>query len=154
MVSTMKYYYGMNHCKERDKIINKTKGIVEYPTYSKKETWQYMVQCKKTTYFRIEFIVKMNKKLKKVQLEEISNVELKSIANNIWWFLRNEEEEMETNQVGISIKHLFRGVIIKNWTGTNFGTLLKHVEMNRIIIKHCIEYFSNHGTIEIKNYMI
>ena len=45
------------------------------------------------------------------------------------------------NQVAISIKYVFRGVIIKNQTGTNFRISLKYIEMNRIIIKHYIEYY-------------
>jgi len=38
MASAIKYYYGINHYGERDKIFNKIKEIVKCPRCSKKET--------------------------------------------------------------------------------------------------------------------
>jgi len=55
--------------------------------------------------------------------------------------LRNKTEpEYETNQFGIDMKYIFQGIVIKVWMGINFGTT-KYMELNRIIIKHCMNFY-------------
>ena len=63
---------------------------------------------------RIEFIVKIYKEMKKVQPDNICNIELREMVNNIRKYLRGGEKvEYDTNQVAISMKQLFRMFIIK-----------------------------------------
>ena len=68
---------------------------------------------------RTEFIVKIYEESKRVQPNEVSNEELRKIVNDIRKFLNRNEEEHKTNRSAIGFKHLFRGFIIKEWSGFN-----------------------------------
>ena len=48
-----------------------------------------------------------------MQPEIITNTEIKSFINDIRKFLKQSEENYETNQDSISMKYLFWGFIIK-----------------------------------------
>ena len=48
----------------------------------------------------------------------------------------------------MQLKKIFRysyliivGFIVKNYTGANIRTVAKYVNINRIVIKYCIEYY-------------
>ena len=66
IVVVMKCYYRMNYFGERDRVINKQKTRTEFSRYSEKETWEYMIQCKKIMHLRIKFILEIYKQLKKI----------------------------------------------------------------------------------------
>ena len=55
----------------------------------------------------------MYKELKQVQLESITNEKIRSFINDIRKFLRQSEEDYETNQDSFGMKHLFHGLMIK-----------------------------------------
>jgi len=63
--------------------------------------------------FRAKFITNMYKELKQVQLEIITNIEMRSFISDNQKFLRQSEEDYKTNQGSIGMKYLFRGFIIK-----------------------------------------
>ena len=67
---------------------------------------------------------------------------LQVIINDIWKFLRAnvDEDEHETNQNFIRMKYLFCGFIIKSWFDKDFR-LNNFTEYNRIVIKHCMNYY-------------
>ena len=94
----------------------------------------------KTMHIRIEFIVKIYKELKAKQPEEISNEEVRMVVEDIRRFLRNNGEEIESNQGMLGIKYLFRGISIRDWFGANFGTN-KYMQLNHIINKHCMNFY-------------
>ena len=56
------------------------------------------------------------------------------------YFDDKEDEEYETNQYFIGMKNLFRGCVIKSWTGVNFSGN-KYRKLNKIVAKHCAEYY-------------
>ena len=82
----------------------------------------------------------MYKELKQVQLELITNEEMRSFINNIRKFLRQSKEDYKTNQSSFGIKHLFRGFVIKVQFGANFSQS-KYINCNHMIIKHCMLYY-------------
>jgi len=55
-------------------------------------------------------------------------------------FLRNQGEDIETNQDSIGMKYIFRGILIKAWTGENFA-MIKYTMLNRIIAKYCMNFY-------------
>ena len=73
----------MNHYGEQESNINRGKTKAEYPWYSKRESWEHVMQCKEVMAKRIQFVVQMHKELKENQLENISNEELRAFINNI-----------------------------------------------------------------------
>ena len=89
---------------------------------------------------RIEFIVNIYKELKQNQLDSVTNKELRQFANIIRRFLRNQDEKIESNQAGIRMKYIFRGMIFKAQMGSNFR-ITKDTKLNRIIIKHCMNFY-------------
>ena len=66
---------------------------------------------------------------------------MRSFISDIRKFLRQSEEDYETNQGSIGMKYLFRGFIIKVQTGVNFSQT-KYVDCNHIIVKHYLLYYS------------
>ena len=66
---------------------------------------------------------------------------MRVIISNIRRYLRQEEEEMEKYQIVIGIKYLFRGYIIKKWSGIDFSFSIKYVELNRVIIAHSMKFY-------------
>ena len=55
----------------------------------------------------------------KVKPDTIDPQTIKDMIADIREYLRYSEE-YHTNQIGIGMKQLFRGYVIKVWTGTNF----------------------------------
>ena len=79
--------------------------------------------------FQDKFIVNIYSELKQVQLDLISNEEIRSFIG-----------DNETNQESLSIKYFFCRFIIKVWTRLIFSQN-KYVDYNQIIIKYCILYY-------------
>ena len=48
---------------------------------------------------------------------------------------------METNQMVIGMKYLFRGFVIKKWTRIDFSFSMKYVELNKIVIAHYMNFY-------------
>ena len=67
-VLAMKCYYGYNPYGVRDKLINAGTTNSECPRYSEEETWEHVVQCRKTVSMRAEFILDLHADLKKFKL--------------------------------------------------------------------------------------
>ena len=91
-------------------------------------------------HIRIEFIVKMYKELKAKQLEEISNEEVRMVVEDTRRLLRNNGEEIASNQGMLSMKYLFRGISIRDWFSVSFG-MNKYIQLNRIINKHYVNFY-------------
>ena len=79
--------------------------------------------------------------MKKIQLEEVLNKELRAMINDIRRFLKQEEKEMEINQMVIGMKYLFRGFVIKKWSGTDFSFSMKYIELNKVVIVHYMNFY-------------
>ena len=62
--SALKCYYGCNHYGKRDKIINAGTTNSECPRCSEVETWEHVVQCRKTVSMRAEFTLALHEDLK------------------------------------------------------------------------------------------
>ena len=54
--------------------------------------------------------------------------------------MREDLEDLKTNQQVIGIKYLFRGFSIKEWKGTGSDGN-KHTTYNRLVNQHCMEYY-------------
>jgi hypothetical protein len=108
--------------------------------YSQVKIWKHVVQCSKIMHIKIEFIVKMYKELKAKQLEEISNEEVRMVVEDIRRLLRNNDEEIASNQGMLSMKYLFRGISIRDWFSMSFG-MNKYIQLNYIINKHYMNFY-------------
>ena len=63
------------------------------------------------------------------------------MCEDILNYLENgDQDDYETNQYMVGMMELFRGHIVKVWTGVHFSQN-KYQVFNRIIIKHCILYY-------------
>ena len=54
--------------------------------------------------------------------------------------MREESENLGTNQQAIGIKHVFRFILIKAWKGIDFSGN-KHTTYNRIVNQYCMDYY-------------
>ena len=138
--SALKCYYGCNPYGVRHKLINAGTTNSECPRCSEEETWEHVVQCKKTVSMRAEFILNLHADLKKVQIEDVPDYELRLIIEDIRKFMRDEVDNYNTNQQIIGMKHLFRGFSVKAWKGAQFNNN-KYTNLNRILNQHCMEYY-------------
>ena len=102
----MKCQYSINYYGERDQEVNKGIKISECLRYSKDKTWEYVIQYRATIEFRAKFIFDIHNELKRVQLELISNEELRMVINDIRKYLSQNEEEFEMNQGSNRMKYL------------------------------------------------
>ena len=59
----IKYSYRFNYHTIREKIINYGIAIEEYSSYSQREDWCYMIQYKDTLKAKVNFIIKLHKKI-------------------------------------------------------------------------------------------
>ena len=60
---------------------------------------------------RAEFILDLYADLKKVQIEDVPDSELRLMIEDIRKFMRDEVDDYEKNQQIIGMKHLFRGFL-------------------------------------------
>ena len=67
--SAMKFYCGCNHFGEIDNIIKNGVLSDEFPRCIEKEMWEHVVQYINAASTKAEFILELNKDLKKVQVE-------------------------------------------------------------------------------------
>ena len=86
----------------------------EYPRYSETKLWKHVVQCRESKYLCTKFIIDLYKDLKKEQIEEMKNQDLRVIVNDIRIFMRNERDpEYKTNQSDFGVKWVFYGIIVR-----------------------------------------
>ena len=69
-----------------------------------------------------DFILQLHEDIKKVQVPEVTEEELRALIEEIRNFIREDLEYFETNQQVIGMKYLIRGFSIKAWKGTEFGS--------------------------------
>ena len=62
------------------------------------------------------------------------------MVENIRKYLREEVEDLETNQQEIGVRHVFRSFSINSRNGTDFSEN-KHTAYNIIVNKHCMDYY-------------
>ena len=89
---------------------------------------------------RAEFILDLYEDLKKVQIEDAPDSELRLTIEDIRKFMRDEVDDYETNQQIIGMKHLFRGFSGKAWKGAQVNNN-KYSNLNRIVNQHCMAYY-------------
>ena len=95
---SIKCYYRCNHCEERDKIINNGVSSNECTRCRENETWEFGVQYRSIVSIREEFILKLHKDLKKVQVEGVLDEKLRSFIEDMSKYLREDTEDQEMNQ--------------------------------------------------------
>jgi len=84
---------------------------------------------------RKPFLIELAKELKAVEPENIDIKEIFSLIKDILQFFKNNEiDEYEINQEMLEMNKLFRGYIVKIWTGTNFGSN-KYRMLNVIVVR-------------------
>ena len=93
----MKCYCGYNHCSERDNLINAGTSTDECLRCSEIETWEHVVQCRKTFIMRAEFILKLHEGLKKVQGPGVTDEYLRKLIEDIMKFMREDLYDFEKN---------------------------------------------------------
>ena len=65
------------------------------------------------------------------------DAELRLLINVIRKFMREDEDDYETNQQTIGMKHLFRCFSVKEWKGTQEDKK-KYTNLNIIVNQHCM----------------
>ena len=68
--SVIAYLHSFNHCRVRDAITNKNLKENECPWCSLLETWEHIVQCKKTKHFRWDFVKELASELLKEKIKK------------------------------------------------------------------------------------
>ena len=72
-----------------------------------------------------------------MQIEDVTDSELRLTIEDIRKFMRDEVDDYETSQEIIGMKHLFRGFSVKAWKGAQVNND-KHTHLNRIVNQHCM----------------
>ena len=88
---------------------------------------------------RAKFVLVLHEDLKKEQIEDVLDTELRLLINDVRKLMREDEDDYETNQQIIGMKHLFRGFSIKMWKVTPEDRK-NYTNLNRIVNHHCMAY--------------
>ena len=124
-------------------MINKKEYGNECPRCSEDETWEHVIKCRKTINIRKEFIKTLIKEMLQKFSTDIDQDEILSLIEDILKYLESDDsDEYETNQGIIGIQYIFRGYIVKAWTGSNFSQDKYH-KLNKIAVRLCIEHYYN-----------
>jgi len=94
---TIKCAYGFNQYAARDKIINHRLINEECLRCSRKEDWAHVIQYPHTFELKVEFIIELQTKLKRVKHEDVIDDKIEAIIYDIRQYLVNREEFL-TNQ--------------------------------------------------------
>ena len=70
----------------------------ECPRCIEVETWEHVVQCRKKVSMRAEFTLALCEDLKKEQIEDVSDSELRLLIEDVRKFMRDDADEHEKNQ--------------------------------------------------------
>ena len=97
--------------------------------------WEHVVQYRYNNECKVEFILKIQDEFDKIKQKTVKEEEIEQMLYNIRMFLVNCKEEFMTNQSYISFQNIFRGFIIKVWSGTNFGSK-KYVKYNKVSVNY------------------
>jgi len=139
--SILKCVAGYNHYGLRNALINNNQTEESCPRCNEVETWEHVVKCDNTVRFRKDFITDMTLEILAIDQNQVSVDEIFSMCEDILNFLESgDHEDYETNQHMIGMAELFRGNIVKVWSGVNFNQN-KYQVLNKIIIKHCVLYY-------------
>ena len=63
------------------------------------------------------------------------DAELRLLINDVIKFMREDEDDYETNKQIVVMKHLFRGIYVKAWEGSQEDKK-KYTNLNRIVNQH------------------
>ena len=103
--------------------------------YSCMKTWDYVVKHKETSPMRKKFVEELLLELPKAKPQNVDGEEMLSFVEDIVRYPDDDDsEEGETNQGIVGIRDLFRGCIVKVWTGTNFSDRKYH-KLNKIAVR-------------------
>ena len=81
--------------------------------------------------------------MQKAKPENVDGEEILSFVKDILRSLDDDDsEECETNQGIIGIRDLFRGHVVKVWSGTNFSDRKYH-KLNKIAVRLCVKHYCN-----------
>ena len=73
--------------------------------------------------------------------EEVDRMDIFDMIEDILKYLEEEEEEeYDTTQEFIGFKHLFQGIVIRDWKGTDLRCR-KYRKLNKILVKHCVMFY-------------
>ena len=79
---------------------------------------------------------KLRRKLEKADDENEDSIKTNKTSSDMRKFLNNETS-FETNQETLNTRIVFRGIVIKSWTGNDFDTS-KDRKRNKIIVKESV----------------
>ena len=79
-------------------MINAGTTTNECLRYSEVETWENVVQYRKKFSMRAELILDLYDDHKKVQTPDVSDAKLRLLLNDIRKFMREDADDLETNQ--------------------------------------------------------
>ena len=137
----IKFVHGFNHYGLRDAMVNEQMFEATCPRCESVETWEHIIKCQATIHLRRTFIRNLVVELARNKSDQIHVEEIMSFVEDILRYLENEqEEEYEMNQQYVGMQELFRGYIVIDWEGTNFGNK-KYKKLNKIIVKRCVEFY-------------
>ena len=105
------------------------------------KTWDHVVKYKATRQVRKKFVKELLLELQKAKPDNVDGEETLSFVEDILRCLDDDDsEECETNQGIIGIRDLFRGHVVKVWSGTHFSDR-KHHKLNKISLRLCVKHY-------------
>ena len=151
MTSIIKCANGYNHYGQRDTAMNKQQCNGECPRCSKNESWEYVVQCKEIRHLRKDFVKNLLIEMLKERPKEVDRIDIFDIIEDILKYLDEDEEgDFETSQEFIGFKYLFRGIVMRDWKGSNLRCR-KYRKLNKILVKHCALFYKSAEMIEMNH---
>ena len=109
------------------------------------ETWEHIFQCKILNEEQNEQTKKLEKRIKRVERHKwaLGNKknQVKETILVVKQFLE-QEGQCFTEKVTMGIKHLFRGIIDKEWVADNYQNI-DYYECNRVILKMHVKHYHN-----------
>ena len=91
---------------------------------------------------RTDYLDKLRKEQTRVDASSEDVAKINSLLNDISRYLKNEKS-FESNQEMLGMRNMFRGIVVKSWTGNNFETSAdcKH---NKMIVKESARFYNEH----------
>jgi hypothetical protein len=122
----------------KDRVINPNMVSQLCPRCNAIKTWSYVITCPSTHRFIKEWIEDIRMKLKKEDSRNENKADINRMITDIKQFLYGDDPS-QTNQALIGYKSLFRGFIVRNWSGVQDSN--RYEDLNKIIVKHCVYYY-------------
>ena len=98
------------------------------------------MKCRCAGERRNAYLIKLRRTLEKADDANEDAIKINKIVGDIRKFLNNETS-FETNQETLSMRNVFRGIVIKSWTG-NYFDACEGRKYNNVIAKKSVLFYN------------